>query len=275
MRQGGAFGVGELGVVLALFALAGCASTDATEQSAEEAVTEATVLEGALGDSYELRARPAAEVGKTAAMHVVSFPITPTRPFAAVMRRTDDSALDPWLALYVDGERVAISDWDQAVVPMADQADAAIVYAPRQDGQALVVAGDLDLEADGTFQLDLVALDDVPSTTLPFHETSPGTRALNEVLREREAQTQSYLDAGMVSEGEAGLLDEHPELAPTLKDRAALHGFVTAVNDERGQLFREIVRSATGGQDEALELEAGAICGRLWTGLRSDAHRLR
>ncbi|MEQ9323036.1 MAG: hypothetical protein RIF41_27970, partial [Polyangiaceae bacterium] len=59
------------------------------------------------------------------------------------------------------------------------------------------------------------------------------------------------------------------------KDRAALRAFVTAVNDERGQLFAELVRRATGAESDALETEVGTVCGALWAGLRSPRHRLR
>ena len=223
----------------ALIGATGCAAEEPAAQGADFAATEASVIEAELGDSYDLHVEPAAVVGQTAALRAVSFPITPTQPFAAVMRKTDDSALDPWLALYVDGDRVAVSDWDQAVVPMAEESDAVIVYTPRRDGTAMVVAGDLDMRADADFQLDLVSLAGSPPTALPLHETSPGTRVMTDALRGREPQTQLFLDAGMVTEGAAGRLDEHPEKAPSLKDRAALRAFVTAVNDERGQLFAE------------------------------------
>jgi len=261
--------------LIGLAALGGCAAPDATAEQNADFATETQVLEAELGGSYDLHVAPAAEVGKKGALKVLSFPITPSQPFAAVMRRADDSALDPWLALYVDGERVVVSDWDQAAVPMAAESDAVIVYTPAEGEEVLLVAGDRDMEADADFQIDLIALEGAPTTDLPFHQTNPATRVLTDALREREPQTLAYLEAGMISEGDAGMLDEHPDSAPSLKERAELRSFVSAVNDERATLFRELVRGATGAEDPALEAEAGRVCGTLWAGLRQDAHQLR
>lgn len=267
-----------MGLTLALGAVVGCASEEPDPGSVVDEATDHPVIAAEIGGSYDLHVEPRAVAGEHGALVVLAFPVTAGQPFAAVMRRTDQGALDPWLALYVGGERVAVSDWDQAVVPMAAEDDAVIVYTPQEEGELFVVASDLDMKARGDFQLDLVALE-APATEMAFHLTNPATRALTDVLRDREPQTLAYLEPGMVSEGADGLLISHPLEAPSLKERAALQGFVAAVNEERAQLFEEIVRANEAGEP-SVELsgepgEAGAVCGALWDGLRSETHQLR
>jgi hypothetical protein len=265
-----------LGVALALGITTGCSvEQDAPAASVVDEATEIRVLEATLGGSYDLHVEPSHGEHGPETQAVLRFPVTPGQPFAAIMRRQDDGPLDAWLALYVDGHRVAVSDWDQGMVPMADESDAIVIHTTAEATEVMLVAGDIDLAAQADFQVDLVALAAPATEGLAFHQTSPATRALTAELRALEPELQNYLDAAMASEDVGGQLVAHPKAAPSLKDRVALNGFVARQNDLRDSLFHHLVNTVAGVEDPALEPVMAAVCGATWTALRGDVHRLR
>jgi hypothetical protein len=192
-------------------------------------------------------------------------PVAAGDTFATVMRVADDGELDSYLALYPGdrGDRVAESDYDQAVLPMARESDAVILHRADVDGSFLVFAADLELSATGRFQIDLVRLDgDGGSATLT--ETNPGMRAVMEHLRELEPALDDALAAGKLVEGDDGYVEVALVDIP-LRERADMNRLAAGVNEAREILFEMLAE-----HDATPEL-----CTELWQELRSDTHRLR
>jgi hypothetical protein len=158
---------------------------------------------------------------------------------------------------------------------MATESDAVVVHTSEVEQDFLLFASDLEIETDGSFQIDVIALDVELSRELDLSLTSAATRTLTKWLRDDEPHIQYLLDLGAVSEGDDGLLDKHPLAIPSLRERAELNGFVSGVNERRQSLYSYLVSSNLEAELPALEAEVGSLCGKLWEALRSDVHALR
>ncbi len=265
-------------VLTACLPLFGCVAEEAPAASQVSDSTQVTVHAGELGSSFDfaVTVKPAGLKAGDDHVKLVRFQVPVGVTFAVVMRKQGDSALNPYLALYPpdSNEKVAVSDWDQALLPMAAEDDGVVVHTAERSGDFLAFAADLDLNADGSFQLDILQLDTEP-VTLDLTVTDPGVRTINDLLRQDEAELLDYLVVGALSEGPDGFVVKHLEALGSLKERVALNGFTAHLNDLREQFYRAFVWANGAGGDGALEAQVGTVCGALWPALRSESHVLR
>ncbi len=261
--------VGFLLAALAAPLWLGC-SEDVAPAAQVGEVNESFEIPAELGGSYDFEVRRLVGDEEVSPEHakLLAFEVDGGASFAAVMRMRREGSMDPYLALYPpnDRERIAVSEWQQAVVPMGREDDAVILHRAQASGDYRVLAADRDLDADAWFQVDLIALDvDVPPIDLS--RTNPAVRAINGALRDHEPAVAKYIALGALIEGDDGLLIGNPKAVPSLKERAQFNALLANVNDLRAQLFEEHVRAA-GSDDPDAAAQVGITLGALWRALR-------
>lgn len=271
----------RVGLILAVFAAPlwlGCSDDDASAAQIGEA-SEAFEFPAELGGSYDFEV-VRAKGNEVTPDHAkfLTFEVDGDASFAAVMRMRDEGSMDPYLALYPpqERERIAASEWQQAVVPMGREDDAVIIHRASKSGVHGLLAADRDLDADASFQIDLVALDvDVPPMDLS--RTNPAVRAVNATLRKHEPAVRAYIDSGALSEGDDGLLIGNAKAVPSLKERAQFNALLAEVNDLRERLFEEHVRADNDSFDDPIDADrvsqVGRTLGALWRALRASPLR--
>src|SRR5688572_21680259 len=144
----------------AMLALSACVAEPSTGEQVGNA-DERHVVPAEVGASYEfvVEAQRQSELGPRH-YKALRVELEAGQSVAAVMRTSDGSDLDPYLALYLEPEREprAKSDGEQGLVPMAAARDAVIVWRADKRASYLLFAADVDLDTSGAFQIDVVAL---------------------------------------------------------------------------------------------------------------------
>ena len=261
-------------------ALIGCSGADDVGFGVKAAV-EVAPDRAELGGSYDFHVVPTERDGDVTEENakLVQFSVSPDQAFAAVMRQRNQGDLLPYLVLYPPARdaKLAVSHSYQSTLPMALDEDAAVFHQSSEEQEATfsVLAGDLHLDATASFQLDLIALDSDLPAGIDLTLSNPGVRAVRRVIWHEEERVSYFIEMGGFSEGDDGLLVEHPKNVDKLKERAEAGQLSTKVNGMRRRLFEEIARSNGFEDDPDVEAEIGAACGSLWQQLRSETHQLR
>lgn len=260
--------------MLVALLLVGCGG-ELTAQEVGNA-DERTVIAATVGSSYDLEVLAQAGDLSDRNYKALRVELEAGQTVAAIMRRSDDSDLDAYLALYLEPERDARAKSvdEQALVPMAASTDAVIVWYAERAASYVLFAADRDLDTSAAFQIDLV---EVPAMTEPLalHVTNAGLRALRDDLHSAEPEVARLIGLGALEEGAAGLLVTHPAALPALAERAELQRLAARVNVTRETLFEELVRANSSADDGPLATSIGALCGTLWRELRGPEHALR
>jgi hypothetical protein len=259
--------------------LSGCASGPEAD-SVEFDATQVTSISAELGGSYDLSVLRAESTVALTNDHLklLRFEVGAGETFAAVMRQRVDETMDPYLALYGPDEttKTVTSEYDQSLIPMGFVDDAVVMFqsAHAEPERFSLLAGDLHIDAEAEFQIDLLAIDaELPDATLTL--SNPGLRALMGELRKEEPRVAYFVSLGGMSEGADGYLEFHAKSIEALKERAEANGLTRHVNSTRAYLFREIARANDHEGDLAFEKAIGSFCSALWRELRTDKHALR
>jgi hypothetical protein len=221
-------------------------------------------LDLAVGDSVELSVVRRVGTEPVDERHAKALRFVAQGSFAVVMRRLDGGDFDPFLALYRDGERVAMSDYSQAALPMADESDAIVFAGADEPAEFTAVAAELELAHDGRFQIDIVPID-AAMPELDLGATSVSTRAIVDALREYEG---AFVDGRLAEAGDGTLLRDEGGL--DLKSRAELRRTADAIEQLRADLFAWHVS----GDETVATAEVAAVLGAVWAELRSPDHAL-
>jgi hypothetical protein len=253
-----------MAVALVSLVLGGCGDVDPVESGSAD-IDERAIATAQLGGSYDVTVEAAPDdPGRSLA--VMRLELRAGDAFVAVARHRVGDPFDAYLTVRGPEGDSPATRYGQAVLPMAAERDAALVYASEADRSVLVFAGDRELDAATRFQLDLVP---VHAAALDLTLTTPAARAYAESLRRDEPRVLAFLATGALVEGSDGFLLAQPKNAP-LAQRAELNGLLASVNATRRVLFEELAR------DQGVAPgEVGALLSELWSALRSDTHALR
>jgi hypothetical protein len=131
-----------------------------------------------------------------------------------------------------------------------------------EDTSYVVVAADLELDVDGSFELAIVALDTLPSVDLS--RTTPALRVITSELRRRDEDLAAALASGALVETPDGLVDAKRIDGQPLGDFAEMKRFAASVNELRGLLYDHLAEDGTDADREAVS----AVLPQLWNALR-------
>ncbi len=194
---------------------------------------------------------------------------------AVVLRRVSGDALNAYVAVFENGDRMAGLGYSgvQGIAPMAAESDEVVIFTTRDGASYDVFVADAELRATATVQVDIVALSTTPRVDV--NVTTPGIRVYAEHLRELEGQVDDHLLSGALAESEGGLVATDATKVSSLKERVALMRFAQNVNGYRAGLYQQLVRATVGdGGELATETATGVLCAELWTALRTEGHRI-
>jgi hypothetical protein len=155
----------------------------------------------------------------------------------AFVARATSGDVDPHVVLKSTSNETLATGRDQSFLPMAEERDAVVTIEAESETDYVFVVADEELAHAGSMVVDVVVFSETLGIDLGW--THAGTRAITEMLREREPELAGLLSDGVVLEDMDGYVSVGDLTPLPLSERAGVNGLISNVNELRGLLYEE------------------------------------
>ncbi len=155
----------------------------------------------------------------------------------AFIARVNDGDVDPHVVSKDSANETMAIGRDQSILPMASERDAVVTFEADAETSYVFVVADEDLDSDGVVTVDVVLFSEPLGVDLGW--THAGTRAVAEMLRQREPELAEHLAAGVVLEEVDGYVAVGDLTSLPLSERADVNALIADVNELRSILYEE------------------------------------